>query len=289
MQRVRDAAWWRLVRATPWFLLVSGCSTLSQSVVADPEVQVENLHLRQLDFNQATLALELRVQNPNRVGATLAGYDYVVKIDGEEFLRGEEAQSIHIGAQTSTVVRVPVTLTFSEVYKTFRALHNKEQFRYELDCGLKFALPVLGTRRLPISKSGTLPVVKAPTIDLSSLSLARAGVLDQELLLRMKVYNPNSFGLTVHGLDYDLTVNGRRWARGKSSAPIVVKPAADNEIALPVSVDILSAGAALAELVGSGKPVRYALKGSADVATTLPELKRVQVPFVRTGTIELGR
>lgn len=269
--------------------LLAGCSTLSRGLMADPEVSVRDVHIQKLDFDQATLALDLDVFNPNKAAAQLAGFDYNLKIDGAEFLSGDQTKSINIPARSNTVVQVPFTLKFKDLYDTFTALQHKDHFAYALDCGLKFDVPVIGTRRLPISKSGTLPVVKPPTIDLSSVSLQRTTLLDQRLLLKMTINNPNSFGLLINTLDYDVMVNGRRWAQGTTDKKIEVNAAGESEIALPVSVDILSAGAALADIISSRKPVTYAIKGSADIGTSLPEFSRAKLPFNRTGTLTLGQ
>jgi len=262
---------------------------MNKGLVAEPEVTVRDLRIEKLDFDQATLALDLDVFNPNDAAAKLAGFDYALKIDDAEFLKGDHTKSVSIAARSNSVVQVPFTLKFRDVYNTFTSLQGKERFAYALECGLKFDVPVLGTRRLPISKSGTLPVVKPPTIDLGSVSLQRTTLLDQQLLLSMKVSNPNSFGLLINALDYDIVMNGRRWAQGKTDKPIEVKAGGESEIALPVSVDILSAGAALADIITSRKPVSYSVKGSADIGSSLPEFSRVKLPFNRAGTIAIGR
>lgn len=279
----------RVSALVAWLALLAGCSTTSRGLMADPEVSVRDVHIQKLDFDQATLALDLDVFNPNKAAAKLAGFDYNLKIDGAEFLSGDQTKSVSIPARSNMVVQVPFTLKFKDVYNTFTALQNKDRFAYALDCGLKFDVPVIGTRRLPVSKSGTLPVVKPPTIDLSSVSLQRTTLLDQHLLLKMKVNNPNSFGLLINALEYDVVMNGRRWAQGKTDKKIEVRAAGDSEIALPVSVDILSAGAALADIISSRKPVTYAIKGSADIGSSLPEFSRVKLPFNRTGTIAFGQ
>jgi len=269
--------------------VLAGCSTMSKGLVADPEVTVRDVRIQKLDFDQATLALDLDVFNPNDAAAKLAGFDYALTIDGAEFLSGDQTKSVSIAARSNSVVHVPVTVKFRDVYNTFTSLQGKEQFAYALECGLKFDVPVLGARRLPVCKSGTLPVVKPPTIDLGSVALKRTTLLDQQLLFSMKVNNPNSFGLLINALDYDIVMNGRRWAQGKTDKKIEVKAGGESEIALPVSVDILSAGAALAEILSSRKPVSYAVKGSADIGSSLPEFARVKLPFNRAGTIALGR
>ncbi len=279
----------RISAVTACAALLGGCSTFSGGWVQDPEVTVRDVHIQKLDFDQATLALDLDVFNPNNAAARLAGFDYQLKIDGAEFLKGEQSKGLSIAARSNSVVQVPFTLKFRDLYDTFTSLQDKERFAYALDCGLKFDVPLLGTRTLPISKSGTLPVVKPPTIDLGSVALQRTSLLDQRLLLSMKVSNPNSFGLLVNKLDYDISMNGRRWAQGITDKKIEIKPAGESEIALPVSVDILSAGAALADIISSRKPVTYAVKGSADLGTSIPEFSRVKLPFNRTGTVSIGQ
>lgn len=83
-------------------------------------------------------------------------------------------------------------------------------------------------------------------------------------LLNLEVKNPNAFGLSLEGLDFDLFVNDKRSVRGSFTEGFTL--AANGSTRLPLEVDVpLERGISLlADLAGLivGEPTRYRLDGT---------------------------
>ena len=83
-------------------------------------------------------------------------------------------------------------------------------------------------------------------------------------LFNLEVQNPNAFGLSLAGLDFDLFVNDKRSVRGSFTEGFTL--AANGSTRLPLEVDVpLEQGISLlADLAGLivGEPTRYRLDGT---------------------------
>ena len=86
-------------------------------------------------------------------------------------------------------------------------------------------------------------------------------------LFNLEVQNPNSFGFSLAGLDFDLFVNGKRSVRGQFTEGFAL--AANGSTTLPLEVDVpLERGVSLlADLAGLilGEPTRYRVDGTVAV------------------------
>lgn len=60
------------------------------------------------------------------------------------------------------------------------------------------------------------PGAQAPRVSLADVSLRSLGLLEQRFELDLRLVNPNAFDLKIEGLDFELEVNGRPFAKGVS-------------------------------------------------------------------------
>ena len=116
--------------------------------------------------------------------------------------------------------------------------------------------------------------VRAPTFKLLTqdsglvrLNPPGVGSPSATFLFNLEVQNPNSFGLSLAGLDFDLFVNGKRSVRSSFAEGFTL--AANGSTRLPLEVDVpLERGLSLlADLAGLiiGEPTRYQIDGTIAV------------------------
>ncbi len=243
-------------------LVLSGCSVLEQQVEQrSPEARVEGVRVSGLNFEQVRLLVDVQVDNPNPVSVRIAGLDYEVRLHGERAFSGESREPSEVPARGSAMVSVPITLTYRELYEGIAGLRGRDRVDFDVDVGLDVGIPLLGNRRLSASTSDTLPLPKWPGVSLSNLRIERLGLDGASVVLDLGVYNPNSFGLTVDGLRYDFSVNGRDWARGELEQSAVVDPDGRATLSIPVDVDFAALGSGVYRMLLEGGALDYQLSG----------------------------
>ena len=103
-----------------------------------------------------------------------------------------------------------------------------------------------------------------PTIQLSNLRLGTPGLLSQELLLEIRIGNPNDFALPVNGLTFQLDVNGQRFADGLSNDSVTVPRLGYATMSVTGSADTLAIVRQVLSL-GNRERMTYRLHGTAYV------------------------
>jgi LEA14-like dessication related protein len=106
---------------------------------------------------------------------------------------------------------------------------------------------------------------EALRVSLASISISEASLLEQRYLLRVRLQNPSDRALKLDGFVYDLTLNGRAFARGVSDQSVVVPRFGEQVIELPA---VGSTGGVIRQVLdlGSRRQVDYRLVGRANEA-----------------------
>ena len=139
--------------------LAPGCSSLSN--VQKPTASVTAMTLGEVDANGFTMNFGVNVANPNPVALPLAGTDYKLGIGGVGVLGGKTKSQGSIPAKGSRQVTVPVSVAFENLLSAQQAIRDSGgDVPYDLQGGLSFQSgnPLLGSVRVPLRYSGTLPL-----------------------------------------------------------------------------------------------------------------------------------
>jgi len=116
------------------FLLLSACSSSGiKGVVEPPVVQVHKVEMGHFNLSGGTATFVLDIQNPNRFPIPLAGFDYALSLNGVAVAQGNKAHKVTIKAGESQKIRVPLTLSFSNMVNMLPGVLRSRQLNYQLD------------------------------------------------------------------------------------------------------------------------------------------------------------
>lgn len=126
--------------------------------------------------------------------------------------------------------------------------------------------------------------IESPSIQLTNLGVGKPGLLAQEVLVDLRVGNPNDFDVPLSGLTLRLDINGQRFAEGLSDAHVILPRLSFTDMEVRGNVDTLSLLRQLLTLQQSDR-ISYRLSGIAYVGGGLD---RRRVPYERSGELSLG-
>ena len=272
-------------------LLLSGCESLRDVVDAihRPEVRIDAVELEALSFSGLTLRFDVEIRNPNPIGISLSGFDYELQIEGTPFVSGEVDEKISIAARDRSIVALPVELGFEELVKTIRELEDREEAAYRLSSGFSFDLPVLGRVRIPVSKEGSVPILRFPGIQIRSLRLNTISLSGASLDLELEMRNRNNFKIFIESLEYRFQVDGRDWASGMRRKKVRLGENDIAELTIPIELDFAAVGRSVYQMILGGEALQYTLEGNVDVGTSLRALKKASLPFALAGQLRIQR
>ncbi len=121
------------------------------------------------------------------------------------------------------------------------------------------------------------PVATLETVRILSVADARAN-----LALVLRLSNPNRFDLVVDAIEYEVTLDGRPAATGRSARIDPLPAGGDAKVELAGRVDITAVATALMTL-GSQVPVAYTFKGSVTLrdGSVLAFSRKGEIPVAR--------
>ena len=122
-----------------------------------------------------------------------------------------------------------------------------------------------------------------PSIDIANLKLASTGLFSQELLMDLRIGNPNDFAIPLNGLSFKLDVNGLPFAEGLSNYSVTVPRLSYATVQVNGTTNTLSLMRQLMSL-GSSEKIDYRLHGTAHIGHLG---QKDTVPFERNGSLSL--
>jgi len=125
-----------------------------------------------------------------------------------------------------------------------------------------FALALAACSSLPMN-------AQAPKVSVADVDVKRLGLLEQRFDVSLRVNNPNEFDLKIEGVEFDLTANGRPFAKGLSH--------------LITSIPAISSSIIHVEAITQSKDLLRQIR------TLPPESLQEGVPYEIKGRVKLDR
>jgi len=150
--------------------------------------------------------------------------------------------------------------------------------------GCKRRLTLMSLACLPLFVGcAVIPKLEAPKLSVVSLKMQGGDIFSQRVLVRMRVFNPNSRELPISGLAYTLEVNDAELGNGSSTAPFTVPAMGESEFDMQITANLAGALAKLLTRRNSSETIDYRLRGSVNLSSGL--LRRI--PFDERGSVKL--
>ena len=290
---IRDIrrGWTAAIVLAATMLVLQGCASLGGlgDVIRKPEVRVIRAEIEELTFQGLRLRFDVEISNPNPVGVRLAGFDYEFTVEQSSVVSGALQDRFEIEPRGTSVVPVPLELTFSEIAQAAGAITDRDESEYQAVFGLSFQLPVLDVVRISTTRDGVLPVVQLPQVRVRRLQVRELTLQGARLVLVMDVENPNGFLIGVDSLDYRFGVSGREWARGRMRQKTRLVRRSGATLQLPLNLSFSEMGQSVRRVLTGSSPLSYELSVEMALTTDLPLLPTATVTLDRSGEVTLAR
>ena len=269
--------------------LLDGCAALQDlsNSIQKPNLSVENVRISDFDFEELELTYDIKVNNPNALSVQMLAYDYNLDINENTLVTGDQKKEIAIEASGASTFQVPVRLNFADVYRSVQSLRDTDEASYSFLSNLTFDLPVLGETKVPVNKDGRIPLLKTPKISLEDFNVTGINLSSADINLQLRFDNPNSFGININALNYDLMINGDQWANGTALKGTTIKQKGETTLNIPISLNISKIGMSAYRLLTGGEPFDYQIKGDFDLNARHELLGQTTFDFLRSGQLNL--
>jgi len=121
-----------------------------------------------------------------------------------------------------------------------------------------------------------------PEVTLDSVRILRFAESKADVLIGLRVTNPNPYALPVDHVEFDVILDGRSAAAGRTVRVDPLQPRGEAKVEISGRVDVAAVATGLMS-IGSQLPLSYAIKG------TITLQDGTALPFGRTGRIPVSR
>jgi len=193
---------------------LTACQTLS-AVFQEPVVTLRSAEVTNINLNGVQLLCKIQVENPNRFNIPFPETDWAVLINSNSFVSGTIKNDHRIGANSRTIVDIPVNLEYTGLFNSFKSLLGTRQIGYKVALGVKIPLPVLGDKVWNFEHSGDIPLPQLPQVSRPSVRMDNANPTRAIMTISMNVTNPNSFEIPAPVITYDYLLNRNSFIKGE--------------------------------------------------------------------------
>ncbi|MCL2210029.1 MAG: LEA type 2 family protein [Treponema sp.] len=187
-------------------LSLTTCQTL-ETLFSEPLISLHSVELGSLNFNSAQILCKLAVENPNIFDIPFPEVGWEIFLNANSFISGIIKNDHKLKARNETIVEVPVSLDFLDIFNVFTSLKGRAQTDYKVALAAKFAIPLLGDKIWNFAHEGNFPMLQLPKISAPSIRVNTANLSGVEFAISMNVENPNGFQLPAPKINFDYKVN----------------------------------------------------------------------------------
>jgi LEA14-like dessication related protein len=128
-----------------------------------------------------------------------------------------------------------------------------------------------------------LPKYEAPKLSVVSLKMQGGDIFSQRVLVRMRVFNPNTRELPIEGLTYSIEVNEAELGNGGTASPFTVPAMGEAEFDMQITTNLVGALGKLLSRKNSSETVDYRLRGKVNLSSGFLR----HIPFDERGSVKL--
>ncbi|KAK3148794.1 hypothetical protein QOZ80_3AG0208750 [Eleusine coracana subsp. coracana] len=237
-----------------------------------PTADVSGIHIPHISLHRADLVVDVLIKNPNPVPIPLVDIDYLIDSDGRKLVSGliPDAGTIH--AHGEETVKIPVSLVFDDIKNTYKDIQPGSIIPYLVRVVLLVDVPIIGRIKIPLQKSGEIPIPYKPDVDVEKIKFHRFSFDETTATLHLKLENKNDFDLGLNMLQYEMWLGDDSIVSAELTENTKIEKQGISRMQVPFSFRPKEFGSAVWDMI-RGRGIGYTIKGKIDADTPFGHMK----------------
>lgn len=258
------------------------CASLMGKVFDKPQVGVDRVEIKKIDFTGVDLIVHVKINNPNSVGATLNHIDYAFDVEGDRLLKGTKEDKTQIKSNDLSIIPLPVSVSYAGLKSGIAGVLTKKSLPYVLSGKVVLDTPI-GDLSFDIGDKGDIPIPDRPRFDVEKIALGEFSVTSATLMVHIKVSNNHDVELDIEKFRYEFSLQDNLISAADVSVQRSVTQDKSMAVALPITVKLLGLKKSVVDMIRSGQ-LKYAMKFDLNLKTRFGP---VTIPYERDGLTAL--
>ncbi|ARS34812.1 LEA type 2 family protein [Pontibacter actiniarum] len=253
--------------------------------------KVEGIEYLKLDLVTDTALVNAGVQVQNRIPLSIA-------IDSVHYTITDEGDTLGWGQMTSTSTLPPLgdkvldfklLLQFERYRKHLQEQQDKDSLRLGVAMDVFFDLPLLSAKSITLNRNLTVPVAKAPALELQNVEV-RSFSADSgySFLLKIDATNRDLPGLTIDNFQYDIRFSDSLTISGNVDTTFHLQRG-NKLLTVPVRLKTADAVALIEKLLSSDDSWSYEARVEAHIESQHPIFDSFKLAIEKNGTFDTGK
>jgi LEA14-like dessication related protein len=254
-----------------------GCRETSDVIreLHSPTVKVESVRFADIDYQGATVLIDLSVRNPYSSDLPVAALDYTLSSDGFRLLTGRFDARSMIPAKGRGPYAARFHLSFDDVISNLPSARRGRVVPWLADLHLFVDAPGTGMTRVPVTHEGEFPLPEGPQIDLHHVMWESVAAENISAVLYLDVTNVNDFPLEIGDVQCSVSMGGRAITDVRMRSRIKLDAHETRRVPLPFTFFPVDSGIAIVRMI-AGPGATYALSGRLAAHTPYGQM---ELPF----------
>jgi len=262
------------------------CQTLAK-IVIEPAVSLDSVSLAGISFNGVDLLAKITIKNDNPISVPFPEINWNFFVGNSSFLSGVIPKGTKIAARSSTTVDLPVTVTYAGLYNAVTTLISADEAAYRIDLSARFSLPVLEDKTFTATHSGSIPLLKMPSLSFSGVKFSTISLTKIEFVLTWLVENKGGIAINIDKLDYNFSVNNTPWTSG-STQRTSLPGRKSTPVPVTITLNTINTAKDIVAMAVGGKSVSYSCGGEAVLSLQgFEKVAPLRLPFNYSGNANL--
>uniref|UniRef100_N1R206 Desiccation protectant Lea14-like protein n=1 Tax=Aegilops tauschii TaxID=37682 RepID=N1R206_AEGTA len=262
-----------------------------------PSADVARIHVPHIGLHRADLVVDVLIKNPNPVPIPLVDIDYLIDSDGRKAVAGLIPDARHsartarrrssaggklaaglipdagtIRAHGEETVKVPITLDFDDIRSTYADIKPGSIIPYLLRVIFLVDVPVFGRIKIPLDKSGEIPIPYKPDVDVDKIKFHHFSFEETTATIHLSLENKNDFDLGLNLLQYEMWLGDDSVVEAELTDSTRIEKQGITKMQIPFTFRPKDLGSAVWDMI-RGRGTGYSIKGKIDVDTPFGNMK----------------
>jgi LEA14-like dessication related protein len=130
--------------------------------------------------------------------------------------------------------------------------------------------------------------LKAPEVQVRNVSLGRLDLSGLEMLVDLRLRNPNNIALPITGVEYNLMLQNIKVADGRQAESRILPALGETDVRLGLNLNLLASASQLVPMLLNPQSAPKALNYRVDGSVKLDWWYMPSIPFNRAGEVPLN-
>ena len=251
-----------------------------------PRIGMSVIEVTSLDPEKTEMNVRVLIKNILPFGFTADSFKYQLYINDAEIVKSTYAKSIHLEANDSSWIMLPLTVFSGDADSLINANEKRNIDSAEYRMHASFNTDIIFNKTYNVTVRRYMPLVHIPEVKIGKIEVDSLNFKRAAITVHASIKNDNLFDVKFRDCAYEFQIEDHDWVKGKISGHTVIKAKSVSNMEIASTIILKETGKTLFKLLKKGGDVRYQLVMNLIVETENEMIKNSKAIIKRKGTVK---